>query len=103
MGWFASIGLAVLKRVAPALVCWYFTQARGEQHRESDRLRWWGFKQRSETTKTKADDALATYLQARCNFHDSPEAKAAKVSEIMQDNRARYVDAPKGGPVGDTP
>ena len=97
MGWLGSIGLAVLKRVAPALVIWYCTKARGEQHRECDRLRWWGFKVRSELTKTKADDALAIYLQARCNFHDSPEAKAAKVSEILEDNRSKYVDAPKGG------
>jgi hypothetical protein len=97
MAWLGSISLAILKRVAPALVVWYFTQARGEQHRESDRLRWWGFKQRSELTKTKADDALAVYLQARFSFHDSPEAKAAKVAEILDTNRARYVDSPRGG------
>lgn len=96
MGWVASILVSVAKRIAPAAVCWYCTEARGEQHRESDRLRWWGFKQRAEGTKTKADDAIAVYLQARFNFHDSPDAKAAKVAEILDTTRAKYVDSPRG-------
>lgn len=91
MGWLGSIALSILKRVAPALVIWYCTKARGEQHRESDRLRWWGFKQRAETTKTKADDALAVYLQARFNFHDSPEVKASKIAmDAVEATRAKF-------------
>lgn len=85
MNWLCSILVAVGKRLVPSMIVWYFTQARGEAHRESDRLKWWRFNQRAETTKTKADDALSVYLKARCNFHDSPEAKAnRKLIEMSQ-------------------
>ena len=73
-----SILIAVGKRLLPTLVIGYFTKERGECHRASDRERWWKFAQRAKLSPGKADDAIATYLQARFNFHDSPEAKASK-------------------------
>ncbi len=78
MSWLVSIVIGIGRRLAPALVCAYFTQTRGEQHRESDRRRWWTFAQRSRLSTSKVDDALAAYLQARMNYHDSPDVKAAK-------------------------
>lgn len=97
MGWLISILVSIAKRIVPKLVIWYFTEERGLAHRESDRAKCWALKEAAEQSKTKADDALATYLQARFNFHQSPEAKAAKVGEILDINRAKYVDSPKGG------
>jgi len=76
MGILGSIAVSLAKRLVPSLVCAYFTRERGEAHREGDRLRWWGFSERAKQTKTKADDCIAVYLKARCNFHDSPETKA---------------------------
>jgi hypothetical protein len=79
MGWLTALLMRIGKVIAPALVCAYFTRERGEQDREKDRLRWWKFAESAKATQTKADDAIAVYLQGRCNFHDSPEVKAHKV------------------------
>lgn len=73
-----TIGIGIVKKLAPAVVIAYFTKERGEQHRESDRQRWWAFTCKAAASPGKADDAIATYLQARFNFHDSPEDKRAK-------------------------
>ena len=78
MSWLGSVAIGLGKRLVPSVICWYFTQARGEQHRESDRQRWWTFSESARQTKSKADDALAAYLKARFNYHDSPEVKASK-------------------------
>jgi len=78
MTWLGAIGIGILKRLAPAIVCAYCTAERGEGHREGDRQRWWKFSESAKASKTKADDAIAAYLRARFNFHDSPETKANK-------------------------
>ena len=76
MRWLTAIIIKLGRWIVPSLLCAYFTTERGEQHRESDRIRWWNFKVGTEATKSKVDDAVAEYLRARFNFHDSPDVKA---------------------------
>ena len=89
MSWLTAILIKLGKWIVPSLLCAYFTTARGEQHRESDRQRWWNFHEQALLTKGKVDDAIAEYLRARFNFHDSPDVKAhqALLSKFTGDHQ----------------
>lgn len=94
MTWLTSILIGVGKRLAPALVCAYFTEERGNIHRESDRGRWWRFAESAKASKTKADDAVAAYIKARFNFHDSPDTKRARAMAERAGIGARHSNHP---------
>lgn len=78
MNWVGAIFVGLGKRLVPWAIIAYFTTKRGEEHREADRRLWWKFAESARVSKGKADDAVAAYLKARFNYHDSPEEKAHK-------------------------
>jgi hypothetical protein len=70
--------IGAVKLAGERVVAWWFTEQRGLQARERDRVRWWNWHCKALASKTKADDCVAAYLKARFNFHDSPDVKDNK-------------------------